>query len=439
MALRNTMILPTALLVILLLATATTVSGAENKTTLTLKDCIGLALEKSPLIRASGFDVKAAQASLRASKGALFPRVDLSSLYMKENQPVPYIPAESMTIPAKFSDDFSAWGLYLRIPVYEGGRLVKQIKISKIETEIQSSRENFTLQDVVANVTNTFNKLLHLKALRQAQEKSVEALEGQHKNTDLFVQAGRAAKVELLRLDVQLASEKQNLIRTIEAMSRAKDTLAFFIGVGRDEIHELDGSLDVEEKINDTDRDRFVKSRPDVVAALKKVEQGEFRVGAAKGKRYPSVSLVGDYGNRARGVFRDRKEVWEAGVMASINLFDGGVIASEIERERVLAKRAEEELRQTEMKARLEVDGALSSLREAMARLDVAHRATAQAEESLRIEALKYKTGAGTVTDTLLAQSARSLADANYYQALYDYNAAIVEFKKATGTIEVKP
>jgi outer membrane protein TolC len=63
----------------------------------------------------------------------------------------------------------------------------------------------------------------------------------------------------------------------------------------------------------------------------------------------------------------------------------------------------------------------------------------AQAEESLRIETLKYKTGAGTVTDTLLAQSARSLADANYYQALYDYNTAIVEFKRATGTIEVKP
>ena len=437
-AFRNMMVLPAVLLVILLSAAAT-VSGAESKTTITLRDCIGLALEKSPLIRASALDVKASQASLAASRGALFPRIDLNGLYMKENQPVPYIPAESITIPAKFSDDFSAWGLYLRIPVYEGGRLVKQVEIAKIETEIQSSRETFTLQDVVANVTNTFNKLLHLKALQQAQEKSVAAMEGQHKNTDLFVQAGRAAPVELMRIDVQLASEKQNLIRTVEAISRAKDTLAFLIGVGRDEIPEPDGRLDAETKIDETDRDRLIKSRPDVAAALKKVEQGELRVGAAKGKRYPSVSLVGDYGNRAEGVFRDGKEVWEAGVMASINIFDGGVIASEIERERVLAKKAEEDLRLTEMKARLEVDGALSSLREAMARLDVARRATAQAEESLRIEALKYKTGAGTVTDTLLAQSARSLADANYYQALYDYNAAIVEFKKATGTIEVKP
>ena len=100
-----------------------------------------MALEKSPLIRASALDVKAAQASLAASRGHPVPRIDLNGLYMKENQPIPYIPAESMTIPAKFSDDFSAWGLYLRIPVYEGGRLVKQVEISKIETEIQSSRE----------------------------------------------------------------------------------------------------------------------------------------------------------------------------------------------------------------------------------------------------------------------------------------------------------
>ncbi len=356
-ALRKIRMLPAAFMIILLSGTAATVCGAGSNAALTLKDCIGTAIEKSPLIRASALDVQAAQASLRGSKGALFPRLDLSGLYMKENQSVPDIPAEGVTIPARFSDEFSAWGLYLRVPVYEGGRLVKQVEISKLESEIQSSRESFTLQDVVANVTNTFNKLLHLKALRHAQEKSVEAMEGQRKNTDLLVRTGRVAPVELLRIDVQLASEKQNLIRTVEAITRAKDTLAFLMGVGSDAIQDVAGRLDTDEKIREIDRDQLIKSRPDVVAALKRVEQGKLRVGAAKGKRYPSVSLVGDYGNRAQGVFRDGKEIWEAGVLASINLFDGGIISSEKEREQMLAKKSEEDLRLTERKARLEVEG----------------------------------------------------------------------------------
>jgi len=425
--------------VCLILSAAVSAYGADNTGFFTLKDCLNIALKQSPLIRSSGFDVKAAQESLKASRGALFPRIDLNGLSMKENQPVPYVPAQSIRIPAQFSDEFYAWGLYLRLPLYEGGRLVKQVEISKMETEIQLSREKFTLQDVIANVTNTFNKLLQLKQLRGAQEKSVEALEEQTKNTELLVKTGRTAKVEFLRIDVQLASEKQNLIRTVEAMSRTRDTLAFFMGLNKDKMKDIDGTLKADEKITGDPVDGFIKVRPDVVVAVKRVEQGRLKVATAKGKRYPSLSLVGDYGNRAGTAVNDRTEIWEVGLVASINLFDGGIISSEIEREKVLLLKAEEELRLTELKAHLEVDSALSSLREAETRLQVAQRATAQAEESARIEGLKYKTGAGTITDTLLAQSAKSLADANYVQALYDYNTAIVEFKKATGTIEVKP
>ncbi len=102
-ALRKIRMLPAAFMIILLSGTAATVCGAGSNAALTLKDCIGTAIEKSPLIRASALDVQAAQASLRGSKGALFPRLDLSGLYMKENQSVPYIPAEGVTIPARFN------------------------------------------------------------------------------------------------------------------------------------------------------------------------------------------------------------------------------------------------------------------------------------------------------------------------------------------------
>ena len=130
--------------------------------------------------------------------------------------------------------------------------------------------------------------------------------------------------------------------------------------------------------------------------------------------------------------------MWEAGVLASINIFDAGIITSEIRREKISHQKAQEELKLATLKARLEIDNALSSFREAENKLLVAKKAMEQSEETLRIEELKYKAGAGTITDVLLAQSAMSLAQANYYQALYDYSTAITEFKRATGTIGVK-
>ncbi|MDA8169574.1 MAG: TolC family protein [Nitrospiraceae bacterium] len=426
-------LLLTALLVLLLAS----VSSAGDRE-LTLKECVDTALAQSPLIKSSEFDIEAAKESIKGAKGAMFPRVDLNAAYLKENRNIPYIPAQSITIPAKFSDEVYSWSAVLSMPIYAGGRLSGQVKVSELENDIQSSRRDFTVQDLIANVTNTFNKLLQLKELRKANVYSVQALERQRDNTELLVKAGRAANVELLRVEVQLASEKQNLVRTEEAINRTRDALAFLMGVDESRVRDVSGSLTRRESVSPDDVGKLVMMRPDVVAAGKKVEQEKARVAIASGKRYPSLSLIGDYGNRAGAGFSDREEVWEAGAIVSVNIFDAGIISSGIGRERALYSKAQEDLKLTELRAKREAEDALSLFREAENRFTLADKALAQSAETLRIEGLKYKTGAGTITDVLLSESALSLAQANYYQALYDYNAAITEFKRATGTIEVK-
>lgn len=421
-----------------LILTESGIAYADGGKTLTLNECIDIALKQSPLIKSSNLDIEVSREALNISKGSLFPRLDLSASYFKENQDIPYIPAQSPKIQPKFSDQVYSWNLNLRMPIYEGGRLAGQVNISEIEKVIQSSRNEFTIQDLIANVTNTFNKILQLKKVKDANIKSVEELERQKKNIELLVKAERAAEVELLRVDVQLASEMQNLIKTDEAISRLMNTLALFMGVDVRNIRDVTGSLRAKEKIVVENVDVLLTSRPDIVALSKKVEQSKIRIDVVSSKRYPSVSLIGNFGNRAGAGFNQREEVWEAGVIASINLFDAGIISAEVRREKALYQKAEEELRYAKLKARVEVDNALSLLREAEQKLTVAEKAVAQSEETLRIEELKYRAGAGTITDVLLSESAMSLANANYYQALYDYNSAITEIKKATGTIEVK-
>jgi len=425
------------LLIFLLLFFAKDLSANEGNL-LTLKDCINIALKQSPLIKTSELDIDASSEGYKASRGAILPRLDLNASYLKENQDIPFIPAQSTKIPAKFSDEVYSWNISMKIPLYEGGRLWSQINVSSVEKEIQGLKRDFTIQDVIANVTNTFNKLLQLKELRSAYQKSVEALERQRENTSLLVKTGRAANIELLRIDVQLANERQNLIKTEEAMNRTKNTLAFLMGIKSIEGIEVSGSLEKNERLESVNVDELIRARPDVLLFEKRVAQSKIKVDIASSKRYPSVSLVGNYGNRAGSGMNDREEVWEAGVVASLNIFDGGITSAEIRRERILLEKAKEELRQAELRARLEIENALSLLKEAEERLKASEKAVAQSEEALRIEELKYKTGAGTITDVLLAQSAMSLSNANYYQALYDYNTAITEYKRAAGILEVR-
>jgi outer membrane protein len=89
-----------------------------------------------------------------------------------------------------------------------------------------------------------------------------------------------------------------------------------------------------------------------------------------------------------------------------------------------------------ENQLRLDLQTALSSLKESKNRVLTAREAVDQAEESFRIEQKKYASGAGAVVDMLFAQSASMTAVANHSQALFDYNAAIVAYRKVTGTLE---
>jgi outer membrane protein len=427
------------LLFTFIMMTPAGIAGADETYPLTLQECIDIALKQSPLIKSAELDMAASAETLKASKGSLFPKIDLNASHYEEwSRPTPYIQAEGSTVPVIASQFINAWGLFLRMPIYEGGKLTGLVKISEIDLAIQASRKAFTVQDIVSNVTNTFNKMLQLKELGNAYMKSVEALERQTKNTELLVKAGRSAKVELLRIEVQLASEQQNLIRTQENVKRAKYALAYFMGVDKEQIPDIQGRLTTDAQLKEENIDELIKHRPDILAYTQKVEQAKAKVDVAAGKRYPSVSLVGNYGQKSGANISDAKMVTEGGIVASINVFDGGIISAEIARERALLYKADEDLRQGRLKAHLEVDNALSSLREAVSKVTVSEKAVEQAGESMRIEELKYRTGTGTTTDLLLASSALSLAQANYYQALYEYNAAMTEFKRATGTIEVE-
>jgi outer membrane protein len=431
-------ILPGLIFTIITMTPADIVHAGEEYP-LTLRECIDTALKQSPLIKSAELDMAASAETLKASKGSLFPKIDLNASHYEEwSRPIPYIQAEGSTVPVIASQFINAWGLFLRMPIYEGGKLTGLVKISEIDLAIQASRKAFTVQDIVSNVTNTFNKMLQLKELENAYMKSVEALERQTKNTELLVKAGRSAKVEVLRIEVQLASEQQSLIRTQENVKRAKYALAYFMGVDKEHIPDIQGRLTTDAKLKEENIDELIKHRPDILAYTQKMEQAKAKVDVAAGKRYPSISLVGNYGQKSGANISDAKMVTEGGIVASINVFDAGIISAEIARERALLHKADEDLRQARLKAHLEVDNALSSHREAVSKVTVSEKAVEQAGESMRIEELKYRTGTGTTTDLLLASSALSLAQANYYQSLYEYNAAMTEFKRATGTIEVE-
>jgi outer membrane protein len=73
------------------------------------------------------------------------------------------------------------------------------------------------------------------------------------------------------------------------------------------------------------------------------------------------------------------------------------------------------------------------SIINAQERIEVTRRTIESAKENLRVELLKYETGAGTNTDVIDARTVLLRTETDYYQALFDEESAFAYYKKAVG------
>jgi outer membrane protein TolC len=239
---------------------------------------------------------------------------------------------------------------------------------------------------------------------------------------------------------VQLANERQRLLATKEALKNAAATLRYLMGEGPEVENPFPVLIDrlvVNEFKADfsTGLALALERRPDYLSAKKAVEEAKLNRKLALGRLLPTINLFGSDIRWTGDKPWYSDTIWMAGVNLTFPLFDRSLYA-DFSRERVQQERAAQRLKAADNQLGLDVSTAVASLAESRNRISAAEKAVAQGEESFRIEKQRYDSGAGAMVDLLLAQAASINALSNYTQALFDYNAAVVAFRKATSTLE---
>ncbi len=405
---------------------------------LTLDEAIRTGLKESPLMASGSYDVRASTQGRRVALGQLLPQVNSYAGYRRQSDPSAVVPIKQFGGAAPvFSRDQYSYGLLMKIPLFEGGRNWSRLAAAEISEAISKEALHVTRQELIANITNLFNRILYLEKLTESQQKTLDALKKAEADARVRLNVGRIAPVDLMRIQTQVASQEQALVTAREETLRTRQLLAQVMGREPSWLPEVKGRL-----IEPSEDRVEIKSspdtslRPDIRKAMQEVKLAETAVREAIGYHLPSVDLVGDYGRRAGSGFDGDEEVWQGGIEVSFNLFSGGSIEAQVRQARAKLLAAEERLRHARLNALAQIDNAISDLRETENRYRGAMTSLATAKETWRIEELKYRTGAGTVTDSLLAQSAWFQAEADTLGALYQYHAARVGYLLALGVID---
>jgi outer membrane protein len=425
-------------------ASADNFSSGPQDNRYNLTSVINYALKNNPGLRIAGKDIEVEQYGIDMAKANRMPKIDLGGGIARFRYDTPLTPVV-ITPPIGVGTDFpvvrrTIWdtGVSFKLPLFRGGRLYRAVTIAEMKREIAQDTYRMNKQELVYNLTSIYYKIVQFEKLILANDQSVRQLESHKKNVELYLKTGTVPKLDLLKTDVELSHAIENRLIVKNNLASAYELLKAFMGMDNMDteiflVHEntINESFPV---LEESVRKAF-SQRSDYKAITKKRLIREEQVKIAEGKRLPDIFATGEYVARA-GDYTSFKENWNYGVRFIIPFFDGGLIRSEINKEKAEMEKVKEEERLIKLLINREVRDAHLNITNAWERIEVTQKALESARENVRIEVLKYDTGGGTSTDVIDAQTALLRADTDYYQAFFDRETALAHLKKAVGEDE---
>ena len=392
------------------LATMLLLALPATASAMTLDEAANTALENNPGLQHTKQSIDIAEKSLQIARGNRGISVNASggaNASKVEGTP------DSKGVNARVTGS---------VPLYSGNRLESQVKYAELGIDISKLDYSQAQEDLIYQVAKAYIDALENYENTQVYKQTEENMADHEKNISALFQAGSKAKIDLLRAQVETANAKQDTSKSQAAYEVSLTNLATLMAVGSISnltVEHVATSLDL------GDLDFYIgqanENRADLKAAALRVDQGELDLEVARSGRRPNVSAeVG------AGVDADASDDWSrraqasAGLSASWNIFDSGIVKAEI-------KKAETQLKQLNLQMQNEINAvneevitAYKNLKIALTRLQTTKKAVELAEEERFIAIERYRAGEGILLDVLDAEVSLSTAKKNHVSATYD-------------------
>ena len=179
-----------------------------------------------------------------------------------------------------------------------------------------------------------------------------------------------------------------------------------------------------------------VHNRTELKIAAQRIKYRGFKVDEASAQRLPTIGLSGDYGlggDRPNGSLRS---VGEMGVVLKMPIFDGRAIDGDVEEAKSNVHQAK--LTFDDMNRQVEEDVRLAqqALSISVKQLKADRKVFALAARELAMSRDLFAADIGDNLEVANAQTTLARARQQYVAALFQYNAARVNFYSALGDIE---
>lgn len=414
-------------MVVIIILLAMAVSAlAEGETPLSLDQCVQGAIASSPSLNASRDKAAAASSSYKLSHAGRLPslgingKADWISETMSLTLPLPApLPSKSIEFGDGRNYDIA---LALNAPLFTGGSLKSSENAARAEAEA-------SLHDVVSDslrlvyeVRTAYYRALAAYEAVDVVQQGVDALNRHLVEVEGMIAQGMAGREARILTQARLSDAKRGLVNAQARLRASRYALGQLVGHPGEEVIP-EGNLEASLLPDQNRIESPLGSRPDLLALDARSTSSEYRIDAARGSKWPTVSAQAAMHYGKPGIDQVTNEWMDyatVGVRLSWTLYDWGERNLRVQQARSMKSALEQTRLQVEQTWQTRLASARVQLTSTVQERDLAAERLKLNEERLALLVQRYAQGFASESerldaedDVVIARRNRVAADAN--------------------------
>ncbi|MEO5929334.1 MAG: TolC family protein [Candidatus Kapaibacterium sp.] len=411
---------------------------------LTIDDAVKLALERNLSIALAQSQVESSSARVTGAFGTFLPQINLSGGYNKRLSNSTTLTDQSQLVPNSPDNSLSA-SAGASLQLFDGFSRSSNFRGAQYSYDASRQSLQRTKEDIIYQTRAAYLNALRAEQIIDIRQSDLDFSRERLAQNKELVEVGTAQIGVVYSQEAEVANAELSLEQARTDVVMARNNLLALLNL--DPVNEpqlssegLASSVD-SAMVADARQQlgasavlfqRQGEQRLDIKAAKLRLEAAAMSVTAAKAGYYPSISTTIGWNWQKYGDIPS-----SSGSQFGLNLqytpFDGFRTKEQVELAEANRQSAEIDLRRLEIQARSDLRQTLARLDGAERQLRAADKAVASAKQNRYAANERYRLGAGSFTDVLLANSQFLTAQINQVNAVFSYRLALYEVRYQAG------
>jgi outer membrane protein len=341
---------------------------------------------------------------------------------------------------------YRSWGV-LHEDLGPANYLGTTYRQSQAAAAIANAKAEIATRGLNATVTKLYYALAVAQRKYATAQMAADTAKHFYDITQDAERVGQAAHSDVLQAEIQYRQQDQAFQEAKLVMESSRMDLAVLI------FHTLNENFSIVDDLDSAvplptfqEVQKMAASKnPDLQVAMETLYQAKAAVQAAKGAFLPAFYTDSVYGIEANDYALHSRNVEEprAGVLPNLGYFitvgvnvpvwDWGTLRSKLHQAEFKRDQARVEFSQTQRELLSNLYGSYNEAAVARNALEAIRHTADLAAESLRLTDLRYKAGASTALDVVVAENTLTQTRNSYDDAQLRYRVAIVNLQTVTG------